>query len=77
MNRVGKTSSALAFLFIMCKIIYESTTAYQLNSFRNKKRAAIFLAALSFGFKWSVEWKGVKAIGTAQRNKANNLSETA
>ena len=44
---------------------------------RNKKRAAIFLAALSFDFKWSVEWKLVKATETAQRNKANDCSETA
>jgi hypothetical protein len=43
---------------------------------RKQKRASIFIEALSFGFKWSVKWKLVKATGTAQRNKANDWSET-
>jgi hypothetical protein len=42
-----------------------------------KKGLLFFLAALSFGFKWSVERKLVKATGTAQRNKANDCSLTA
>jgi hypothetical protein len=43
---------------------------------RKQKRAVIFITALSFDFKWSVEWKLVKATGTAQRIKANDWRET-
>jgi hypothetical protein len=43
---------------------------------RKQKGLLLFITALSFGFKWSVEWKLVKATGTAQRNKANDWSET-
>ena len=42
----------------------------------SKKELLFFIEALSFDFKWSVEWKLVKATGTAQRNKANDCSET-
>ena len=44
---------------------------------RKQKRAVIFHNCPYFGFKWSVEWKLVKATGTAQRNKANDWRETA
>jgi hypothetical protein len=49
----------------------------KIGSAENKKELLFFLAALNFVFKWSVEWKLVKATGTAQRNKANDWSETA
>jgi hypothetical protein len=48
----------------------------KIGNVENKKELLFFLAALSFDFKWSVEWKLVKATGTAQRNKANDWSET-
>ena len=48
----------------------------KIGNVENKKELLFFLAALNFGFKWSVEWKLVKATGTAQRNKANDWSET-
>ena len=48
----------------------------KIGSAETKKELLFFLAALSFGFKWSVEWKLVKATGTAQRNKANDWRET-
>ena len=43
----------------------------------NKKEKLFYLAALSFEFKCHMEWKLVKATGKAQRNKANDWSETA
>jgi len=43
----------------------------------NKKRTALFLSCSFYGGKWSVEWKEVRLTGTAQRNKANDQSETA
>jgi hypothetical protein len=43
---------------------------------RKQKGLLLFITALSFGFKWSVKWKLVKATGTAQRNKANDYGET-
>ena len=49
----------------------------KIGSAESKKGLLFFITALSFGFKWSVEWKLVKATGTAQRNKANDCSETA
>ncbi len=49
----------------------------KIGSVETKKELLFFLAALSFGFKWSVEWKLVKATVTALRNKANDCSETA
>jgi len=48
----------------------------KIGSVESKKGLLFFITALSFGFKWSVEWKLVKATGTAQRNKANDWSET-
>ena len=49
----------------------------KIGSVESKKGLLFFITALSFGFKWSVEWKLVKATGTAQRNKANDCRETA
>ena len=49
----------------------------KIGSAETKKGLLFFITALSFGFKWSVEWKLVKATGTAQRNKANDWRETA
>jgi hypothetical protein len=49
----------------------------KIGSVESKKGLLFFITALSFGFKWSVEWKLVKATGTAQRNKANDWRETA
>jgi len=49
----------------------------KIGSTETKKELLFFLAALSFGFKWSVEWKLVIATGTAQRNKASDCRETA
>jgi hypothetical protein len=49
----------------------------KIGSVESKKELLFFIEALSFGFKWSVEWKLVKATGTAQHNKANDCSETA
>jgi len=43
----------------------------------SKKELLFFIEALSFDFKWFVEWKLVKATGTAQRNKVNDWRETA
>jgi hypothetical protein len=43
---------------------------------KTKKELLFLITALSFDFNWSVEWKLVKATGTAQRNKANDCSET-
>jgi hypothetical protein len=48
----------------------------KIGNVENKKELLFFLAALNFGFKWSVEWKLVKATGTAQRNKANDWRKT-
>jgi hypothetical protein len=48
----------------------------KIGSVESKKGLLFFITALSFGFKWSVERKLLKAIGTAQRNKANDCSET-
>ena len=48
----------------------------KIGSAETKKELLFFLAALSFGFKWPVEWKLVKATGTAQRNKANDCNLT-
>jgi hypothetical protein len=48
----------------------------KIGSAETKKELLFFLAALFFGFKWSVKWKLVKATGTAQPNKANDCSET-
>lgn len=48
----------------------------KIGSVESKKGLLFFITALSFGFKWSVKWKLVKATGTAQRNKANDWSET-
>ncbi len=49
----------------------------KIGSVESKKELLFFIEALSFDFKWSVEWKLVKATGIAQRNKANDCSETA
>jgi hypothetical protein len=49
----------------------------KIGSVESKKGLLFFITALSFGFKCSVEWKLVKATGTAQRNKANDCRETA
>ena len=49
----------------------------KIGSVESKKGLLFFITALSFGFKWSVKWKLVKATETAQRNKANDWSETA
>jgi hypothetical protein len=49
----------------------------KIGNVESKKELLFFIEALSFDFKWSVEWKLVKATGTAQRNKANDCSETA
>ena len=49
----------------------------KIGSVESKKGLLFFITALSFGFKWSVKWKLVKATETAQRNKANDCSETA
>lgn len=51
--------------------------ACEIGSAESKKGLLFFITALSFGFKCSVEWKLVKATGTAQRNKANDCSLTA
>jgi hypothetical protein len=48
----------------------------KIGSVESKKGLLFFITALSFDFKWSVEWKLDKATGTAQRNKANDCSET-
>jgi hypothetical protein len=48
----------------------------KIGNVENKKELLFFIAALSFGFNCSVEWKLAKATGTAQRNKANDCSET-
>jgi len=37
----------------------------KIASVESKKRLLFFITALSFGFKWSVEWKLVKASRTA------------
>ncbi len=73
---VGANNSALAFLLIIRKIIYHLQLLINRTASDIKKELLFFLAALSFGFKWSVKWKLVKATGTAQRNKANDCSET-
>ena len=49
----------------------------KIGSAESKKELLFFLAALSFGFKCSVEWSFFQATGTAQRNKANDCSLTA
>ena len=49
----------------------------KIGSAETKKELLFFITALSFGFKWSVEWKLVKATKADQRNKANDCSETA
>jgi hypothetical protein len=48
----------------------------KIGSVQSKKRAAFFLATLSFSFNCSVEWRLVKATGTAQSNKANGWSKS-
>ena len=48
----------------------------KIGNAESKKELLFFIEALSFDFKWSVKWKLVKATGTAQRNKANDCSET-
>jgi hypothetical protein len=48
-----------------------------IGSAESKKELLFFLAALSFDFKCSVKRKLAKATETAQRNKANDCSETA
>ena len=49
----------------------------KIGSAESKKGLLFFITALIFDFKWSVEWKLVKATGKAQRNKANDWRETA
>jgi hypothetical protein len=48
----------------------------KIGSVESKKGLLFFITALSFDFKWSVEWKLVKATKAAQRNKENDCGET-
>ena len=49
----------------------------KIGSAESKKGLLFFITALSFGFKCSVERSFFQATRTAQRNKANDCSETA